>query len=469
MANKSKKIKLTKNIKILITCIACAVVVVGVTLGIVFGVKKDKDIFDYIKMEVNTQTDTYTVIGVSDKLKGKLELPEEYKGRKITLIGNNAFDGCSLEEIILPNTITNFGKRAFANCTELKKINIPETLYTLGEECFLNCESLESFTANERMTTISESAFRNCKSLKTVTLNDKLIRIGFGAFGHCKALTKIEIPASVRSINGSLFSYSTGLTEVVVDSDNEYFESNGKNCIVEKETGKLISGCNTSVIPDGVKIIGASAFEGMTNFDTASIPSSVEQILDCAFYSCEKLGTLNSGFIDIGACTYIGRMAFAHCKGLTRIEIAGLIEEMGSSVFSNCVNVERVDISAMSFKKIEFFTFSSCVKLETVNITNNLEEIGSNAFSRCSSLTSVTLPNSIEVINNNAFEKCISLREIYIPSNIEILGPTIFSGCDSSLVIKIGCVAKKDGFSDRFNHYAEGKELVVQYNAQIII
>ena len=52
----------------------------------------------------------------------------------------------------------------------------------------------------------------------------------------------------------------------------------------------------------------------------------------------------------------------------------------------------------------------------TLDIPNNIKEIGKRAFFMCTRLTDVTIPNSVEKIGNDAFEGCIRLRTMKIPS-----------------------------------------------------
>lgn len=141
---------------------------------------------------------------------------------------------------------------------------------------------------------------------------------------------------------------------VVVDG-NPYFEMfNG--ALIRKETMELITmpfGLigDTLTIPDGIKIIGYTAFgyEGpyITNL---IIPDSVEEIRGSAF-------------------------AFSSVQ---HVEIGGGIHEMGSP-------------------------FSYCSSLKTVVIKEGTTVIGSRAFDNCPSLETITIPNSVVEIGYDAF------------------------------------------------------------------
>ncbi|MBO7417465.1 MAG: leucine-rich repeat protein [Bacteroidaceae bacterium] len=57
----------------------------------------------------------------------------------VTIIGNGAFDGLSMNSITIPNSVTSIGDYAFADCTSLSRVTcLPTTPPTLGVRTFLN-------------------------------------------------------------------------------------------------------------------------------------------------------------------------------------------------------------------------------------------------------------------------------------------------------------------------------------------
>ena len=455
---KSIKKPMSKKIKIILSCVISSVVLIGAIIGLVVGLNSKKTLFDYLTLEVDTRTDTFIITDVSEKLKGEITIPEEYKGRKITIIGNNAFYRSNITKLNLPNSITNFGTRAFMKAGNLKTINVPENLYTIGSDCFMDCVSLESFGASEVTTTIGDNAFRNCQALESFTFNEKVINVGSGVFGHCYNLEKIEISESVRNIGGPIFTYCLNLTEIKVADGNVKYEA-VNNCLIDKEAKNVISGCKTSEIPEGVVSIGESSFEGIRGLTKATIPSSVTEIKTCAFYGCELLGTECNGFVDISSVQTIGRNAFTLCSSLTRVELAGLIEELAFSVFTNCKNLETVVISAVNLKTLPVQTFYDCDKLSSVSIINNLEVIGQYAFGRCKLLTTLSLPSSLLKIESSAFEECIGLTDIYIPSGVTEIQDFAFNGCKDDLNLLMQASSKNADFGEKWNYNRVNHEL----------
>ena len=60
----------------------------------------------------------------------------------VTAIGDEAFGGCGLSEIVLHEGITRLEDTAFFSCENLKSITLPASLRYLGEGVFNECDKL---------------------------------------------------------------------------------------------------------------------------------------------------------------------------------------------------------------------------------------------------------------------------------------------------------------------------------------
>lgn len=59
------------------------------------------------------------------------------------MIEYNTFSGCSsLEEIILPSSLTQIKKNAFLGCSSLTQITIPYSVNLIKSDAFSGCSSL---------------------------------------------------------------------------------------------------------------------------------------------------------------------------------------------------------------------------------------------------------------------------------------------------------------------------------------
>ena len=81
-------------------------------------------------------------------------------------------------------------------------------------------------------------------------------------------IEKIKIGKDVKTIGAEAFAMCPNLKSIEVDEENEHFTSaNGANSIIDKTSGVLLVGCQTTVIPECVTEIGPFAFCGQTKLN----------------------------------------------------------------------------------------------------------------------------------------------------------------------------------------------------------
>ena len=83
------------------------------------------------------------------------------------------------------------------------------------------------------------------------------------------------------------------------------------------------------VIPNTIKDIGDSAFNGCTGLTSITIPNSVTSIGDSAFRGCTGLTSVKMP----NSVTRIGSTAFWGCTGLKNITIPDSVTRIGYSAF----------------------------------------------------------------------------------------------------------------------------------------
>lgn len=285
----------------------------------------------------------------------------------VTSIGGGAFYGCSeLKSITIPNGVTRIYWGTFGNCSKITEITIPDSVTDIDQYAFENCSGITHLKIGNGLDSLGTFAFAGCSGLANITVNkynykyksvnnclikysgklilgcknsvipDNVNSIGYGAFYGCSGLTSITIPDRVKEIEGNAFGGCSGLTRITVNNNNPNFKS-VNNCILSKDGTKLILGCKSSVIPEGVTSIEEDAFAGT---DTSiSIPDSVNTILSGAFSGCKELTKITIP----DRITIISRSLFSGCSGLKSVTIPAGVVTIESYAFSGCKNLTDIN------------------------------------------------------------------------------------------------------------------------------
>ena len=169
----------------------------------------------------------------------------------VTSIGDWAFDYCyRLTSVTIGNSVTSIGDMAFLNCKGLTSVHISDIIawcnidfggsysnpLSYAHNLYLNGEEVKDLVIPNSVTSIGVRAFFDCSGLTSVTIPNSVESIGEYAFSRCSGLTSVTIPNSVESIGEYAFSRCSGLQDVycyaekvLSISSNTFSNSNYKN------------------------------------------------------------------------------------------------------------------------------------------------------------------------------------------------------------------------------------------------
>lgn len=183
-------------------------------------------------------------------------------------------------------------------------------------------------------------------------------------------------------------------------------------------------------IPTSVTQIGERAFYGCKGLTYVEIPSSVTSISSGMFEKCLSLTSVTIP----SSVTVIGEDAFWDCYALQSVNIPSSVITIEKAAFSNCKELVSVTIP-LSVTKIASYAFYACSKLPTITIPSSVTEIGESAFWNCSSLVSVNIPDGITKIAASTFYGCHSLEMMSIPRTVTDIESKAFEQCSAMTTV----------------------------------
>ena len=72
-----------------------------------------------------------------------VNIPSQIKSKPVKIIGEKAFFGTNIDQIILPSTVKEIGKEAFMYC-QISEIILSDGLEAINDSAFAFCDKLES-------------------------------------------------------------------------------------------------------------------------------------------------------------------------------------------------------------------------------------------------------------------------------------------------------------------------------------
>ncbi len=387
---------------------------------------------------------SYNVIGDGEvevtyndsvKLRGEVVLPativHEGITYHVTRIGDDAFRGCPITSIDIPEGVTAINFFAFNGCSRLEYIEFPNSLVSLGRWVFYNCRSIKNLNIPRNLTDIAYTALAGLSGLVYYTcspFNPKFKAVDgilynkdmtmLVAYPQAAAATSFTIPSTITSLYDYCLHNCDNLTEINIPESVTYF---GMNIFSASDNIESID------VPDGVTKMGVTVFGQCPKLSHVHLPASLDSIKNSCFYGCNSLTEV----VIPASVRYIGNYAFSDCENLKTItfEEGSCLEGFGEYVFRESPSFESLDMP------------------------NTVTTMGTGMFYVCPSLKNIHLSRSLTILPNASFYQCFLLTELDIPGTVTHIGNAAMYKCTSLKRLKIGDKDAPAGTTD-IEHYA---------------
>lgn len=242
----------------------------------------------------------------------EIELPEN-----ITYIGRFAFSGSALGEIDIPDLVVGIETYAFYDCADLKEVNFGSKVTYIEDSAFRDCD-LITITLNDNLKSIGRAVFQDNKNLESIEIPNSVTKIEYWAFKNCVNLRNVTIPDSVESIGSYVFdSDSSGRPNTAwYDSQEDGVVYAGK--VLYKYKGQIPEE-TVITVEEGTKGIAENAFEYQYGLKEISLPDTVTNIGEYAFYRCDLMTEI---YIP-ESVTEIGEYALGYLDNVYDIKVPG--------------------------------------------------------------------------------------------------------------------------------------------------
>lgn len=372
----------------------------------------------------------------------------------ITEIKPASFETCpKLSSISIPSGVTKIGENAFGGCSKLAQVvfekdsNKKCALKTIGNSAFLNCQGLTSLNIPAGVIEIGEKAFRSCKNLVSLSFEQEstLNTIGNSAFSGCSKLTDILIPSSVTTLGESAFSGCLSLYNVL-------FLGNG----IKEIPDSAFENCSFSDIniPEGVEVIGKNAFADC-HLVEVQLPLSLKEIKEGAF------SYLNCIIIPDGASCKFNAEQFKDC----------LIKAVYYQKIDGNYRAEYLDgLTLIDNKSLHGLPSDSKPYVTEIVVPASVEKIEKYSFNGAENLENLivlkdekTEKSNLKIFEGQLTSSAWGLPKFTVPSSVTSIAQDTFNGLteiffeDYTQTINLG---------KNFTHYAyKERYIVVPENA----
>ncbi len=348
-------------------------------------------VYDYFGFEVNDDGTTVSIASFDASL---------MEGTEVVIPSTVSYDEIAQTWMSGNDyTVTGISYYAFSeNCDNITSITLPSTITDIPSTVFpiFNFPNLNEINYNIKHLEDIDLGWEGDPPFNDAGSNGSGIVLnigegveyipsglfcgdGYSGSRDCN-LKGINISSTVKEINNMAFTYCIdNIENISVASNNSVYSGEG-NCLIDKTTNTLISGCKNSIIPSFVTSIGDCAFQGCSGLTSIKIPKNVTTIGESAFFECIGLQSIiiESDKLELGNFVFIaGEGTESHLEQYYFT---------GTGFYDYVINAYEggeMDLlfSSTGLTKLEFYVSEDAVtRLKDSNLYEEIKSIMENWF-----------------------------------------------------------------------------------------
>ena len=340
----------------------------------------------------------------------------------ITKLASYSLSETPFVKIVLPKTIVFIGTNCFENCPYLETVDMSATeLECLPSYSFAFSFMFKNILMPKTMIILNESAFFNT-GLTSVKIGKNIEFLGDSLYKNT-TVTEADLSASnIKYIPNYLFENCTKLTSVFLP---EKLKKIGENAFMNTALTNI-------ELPSTIVYIGKSAFMNchfLNSIDLSSLKLTI--VSDSLFKDCSHLETINlpDGIIELQDYCFSN-------TSINEFEFSKTIEKLGIGIFFNCLNLEKVDMSLLTYiEQFPDYLFSGDEKLSILKFSQDMKRVGKYTFNS-TKLNSFDFTSFI-LLEEGSFQNCNGISSLDLST---IRSPFIpnycFNGCTGLMSIE---------------------------------
>lgn len=344
--------------------------------------------------------------------KGHIVIPDYFRGLPVKRIGEYAFTSKSTDRECFTGAMCN---------KVTTDITLPKYLESIGSDSLACMQALEEIVIPDSVTEIGKRAFYGNIKMTKVVLPKNLKEIPLGCFENT-ALKEITLPDGLEKIGPTAFFSDT--------YDVMDLSVSGRQNHIDSDMSEVI-------IPDTVVEIGNRAFAGREKLKSVKMSKNIKKLDFWVFMDTPWLDSQPDGFICFNNILHyykgeipkdvtitipdginnISSRAFYKQQNLSKVIIPDGLKWDGISVFAGCISLQYVRLP-QDLTVLPYGTFSAASSLRQIDLPDSLIEIGECAFIS-SGIEQLTIPDKVKNIGENALTYCYRLLSLTIGESVE--------------------------------------------------